>query len=77
MKNIKKKIKKIFINVLNIKNEIHDTDDFKKLEIDSLDMIEIIMDIENKFDIEIKDETIEKLNNIKDLINYVKKNIKK
>jgi acyl carrier protein len=38
---------------------------------DSLDMVDIIMKVEEEFDIEINDEDAEKLHNVQDVINYV------
>lgn len=38
---------------------------------DSLDMVDIIMKIEEEFNIEINDEDAEKLCNVQDVINYV------
>lgn len=43
----------------------------KDLEADSLDAVEIIMAIEDEFDIEIPDEDAEKFQNIGDIIKYV------
>jgi len=44
----------------------------KDLEADSLDAVEIIMAIEEEFDVEIPDEDAEKFNNIGDILTYVK-----
>lgn len=44
----------------------------KDLEADSLDAVEIIMAIEDEFDVEIPDEDAEKFNNIGDILTYVK-----
>lgn len=43
----------------------------KDLEADSLDAVEIIMAIEDEFDIEIPDEDAEKFQNIGDIVRYV------
>jgi acyl carrier protein len=45
------------------------------LKVDSLEMIEIIMDIEDTFDIEIADHEIDKNATIADLIKYVESKI--
>ena len=45
---------------------------FKELKIDSLDIAEICMEIEEKFDLEeIKDNDIENFKTIKDVIDFV------
>ena len=43
----------------------------KDLEADSLDAVEIIMAIEDEFDIEIPDEDAEKFQTVSDLVKYV------
>lgn len=45
------------------------------LDADSLDAVEIIMSIEDEFDIEISDETAEGFKTIGDIADYVEKNI--
>lgn len=48
-----------------------DTNMMKDLEADSLDAVEIIMAIEEEFDIEIPDEEAEKFQLVGDLVKYV------
>lgn len=48
-----------------------DTNMMKDLEADSLDAVEIIMAIEEEFDIEIPDEEAEKFQLVGDLVRYV------
>ncbi len=45
------------------------------LDADSLDAVEIIMSIEDEFDIEIPDEVAEGFKSIGDIADYVEKNI--
>jgi acyl carrier protein len=40
---------------------------------DSLDLVELIMAMEEKFDISIPDEDAEKISTVQDAINYIKK----
>ena len=40
---------------------------------DSLDLVEVIMAIEDEFDVQIKDEDLENLKSVGDLINYISK----
>jgi acyl carrier protein len=47
-----------------------ETDLAKDLEADSLDAVEIIMAIEEEFDIEIPDEDAESFRTVGDLVNY-------
>ncbi len=48
-----------------------DTNLMKDLEADSLDAVEIIMAIEEEFDLEIPDEEAEKFQLVGDLVKYV------
>lgn len=42
------------------------------LNADSLDIVELIMAMEEEFDIEIADEDIEKIQTVGDAVNYIK-----
>ena len=44
----------------------------KEMKIDSLDVVEIIMKIEDAFDIEIPDEKFKEFQNLGDIANYIK-----
>ena len=68
------KLQNIIAEVLNIEpDEITmDTTFVEDLGADSLDIFQIIMGIEEEFDIEIPDEDAEKLTSVGDAINYVK-----
>ena len=50
------------------------TNMMKDLEADSLDAVEIIMALEEEFDIEIPDEEAEKFQTVGDLVKYVEEN---
>ena len=41
------------------------------LEADSLDLVELIMQFEEAFDLDIPDEDAEKISNVKDAIDYI------
>ncbi|GGP12301.1 acyl carrier protein [Oceanobacillus neutriphilus] len=41
------------------------------LEADSLDVVELVMELEDEFDIEIADEDAEKINTVGDAVNYI------
>lgn len=52
--------------------QIHLNSNFRKdLGFDSLDLIEIIIDIENEFNIAIPDEAVENFLTVEDLVNYI------
>lgn len=44
------------------------------LEADSLDVVELVMALEDEFDIEIPDEEAEKLSTVKDAVDYIENN---
>lgn len=49
----------------------------KDLEADSLDAVEIILGVEDEFEIEIPDDVAEKLETVSDLVAYVDENLDK
>ena len=67
------KIRSIIMEQLNVGESMvtMDTNMMKDLEADSLDAVEIIMAIEEEFDIEIPDEEAEKFQLVGDLVKYV------
>jgi len=71
------KIKGIIVEQLSVDESsvTADTSLMKDLEADSLDAVEIIMAIEDEFDIEIPDEDAEKFQNVGDIVKYVEEKI--
>jgi acyl carrier protein len=72
--SIEDKVKKIIaeklsVDVAEIVPEASFVDD---LGADSLDLVELIMSMEEEFDIDISDEDAEKLVTFKDVIDYIK-----
>lgn len=67
------KIKKIIAEQLQADADAikPETNLMKDLEADSLDAVEIIMEIESEFGIEIPDEEAEKFQSIDDIVKYV------
>ena len=71
------KVKAIIIDQLGLDADIEilpTTSLVKDLEADSLDAVEIIMAIEDEFDIEIPDESAEGFKNIGDISSFVDAN---
>lgn len=68
------KLKKIIVDVLNVdENEITmDTTFIDDLGADSLDVFQIIMGIEEEFDIEIPNEQAEKIVTVGDAVEQIK-----
>ena len=67
------KIKEIIAEQLGVEEDVitMDTNLMKDLEADSLDAVEIIMAIEDEFDIEVPDEDAEKFQTVADIVSYV------
>lgn len=77
MADIEERIKKIIAEQLMVEeDEITPEASFiDELGADSLDTVEMIMEIEDEFGIEIPDEDAEKLQTVGDAIEYVKRKI--
>lgn len=67
------KIKGIIAEQLGVEEDAinMETNLMKDLEADSLDAVEIIMAIEDEFDIEVPDEDAEKFQTVADIVGYV------
>jgi acyl carrier protein len=69
---LQNKIKTIISNHLNVKEEeITSEKSLIDLGADSLDAVELMMEIENKFDISIPDTEMEKLSTVGDIQTYL------
>ena len=44
------------------------------LKADSLDIVELIMDLESEFDLQIPDEDLPKVATVQDIVNYIEAN---
>lgn len=66
-------IEQLSVNDSEIKLESRFVDD---LGADSLDVVELVMALEEKFEIEIPDEEAEKIATVKDVVDYIEKNKK-
>jgi len=71
------KIRKLIAEQLDIEeSEITLESSFQEdLDADSLDVVELIMAIEDEFDIEISDEDAEKISTVKDAVEYIENRI--
>lgn len=73
-----KKVKEIIVEQLGVKDIGSigkETSLMEDLEADSLDAVEIIMSIEDEFNIEIPDDEAEGFKNIGDIVVYVEKKL--
>lgn len=66
------KVKELIVEQLGVdEGEISLTKSFKDLNADSLDLVELVMAIEEEFDLEINDEDAEKIRTVEDVVNYL------
>ena len=78
MSDIEQRVKKIVAEQLgvaeaDIKNESSFVDD---LGADSLDTVELVMDLEDEFEMEIPDEQAEKITTVQQAIDYATNHVK-
>lgn len=75
MGGIEEKVKKIICEQLDVAEEdvVPEASFVDDLGADSLDQVELIMAMEEEFDISISDEDAEKIRTVQDAIDYIKK----
>ena len=74
--SVEDKVKKIIAEKLSVDSEevVPEASFVDDLGADSLDLVELIMAMEEEFDIDISDEEAEKLLTVKDAIDYINAN---
>lgn len=69
------KVKAIVVEQLGVDEvEVTQETSFEKLNADSLDIVELIMALEEAFDLDIPDEQAEKIRTLGDAVSYIKGN---
>lgn len=70
-------IKDIIAKQLRLEDDIidDDTDIIEDLGADSLDIVEMLMAIEENFGVTVPDEDIAELKTVRDIVDYVEKNM--
>ena len=70
---VEEKVKQIIVEQLQVDEaEVTPTASFQEdLGADSLDVVELVMQFEEAFDLEIPDEDAEKIKTVKDAIDYI------
>lgn len=78
-KSIDAKVIEVISNQLSLREEDIKADSrfVDDLGADSLDIVELIMELEEEFDVEIPDEDAEKMLKVKDVIDYINKMLSK
>jgi len=69
-------VKEVIVEQLNVNpDEVKLESNFvKDLGADSLDVVELVMALEEKFEIEIPDSEAEKIQTVKDVVDYIEAN---
>jgi acyl carrier protein len=75
---VEEKVKQIIVEQLQVDEaEVTPSASFQEdLGADSLDVVELVMQFEEAFDLEITDEDAEKIKTVKDATEYIEKNSK-
>jgi acyl carrier protein len=74
-KEVLAKVKSIIVQQLDVKaDELSPETTFEDLNADSLDVVELIMALEEEFELEIPDEDAEKLATVGAAVDYIFKN---
>ncbi len=71
--NVEQKVKNIIADQLGVgEDEIKQTSSFiEDLGADSLDIVELVMAMEEEFEVEIPDEEAENIKTVQDAVNYI------
>jgi acyl carrier protein len=76
--SIEEQIKDIVANIVHVDKSIVTREStFKDIKADSLDMVQALVAVEDKFDIEIPDEEAQKFQNFGDFVAYVESHVQK
>ncbi|CAA7602726.1 carrier acyl phosphopantetheine acp acid fatty biosynthesis lipid synthesis chloroplast [Acididesulfobacillus acetoxydans] len=69
------KVKSIVVDQLGVdEDDVTLETSFEELNADSLDIVELIMALEEEFDLDIPDEEAEKIRTVGDAVKYIKEN---
>ena len=73
--DVYEKVKAIVVDQLGVDEEdITPTTSFQALNADSLDIVELVMALEEEFNLDIADEEVENIKTIADVVKYVTDN---
>ncbi|CAI6024805.1 MULTISPECIES: acyl carrier protein [Cohnella] len=73
MSDVYDRVKRIVVERLGVEEaEVTNEANFKDdLGADSLDVVELVMELEDEFDLEISDEDAEKITTVGEVVNYI------
>lgn len=73
---IEERVKEVFATVCPLPKDCTKTLEIKSLGLDSLDMVELVQNLEEEFDIKIDDKIAPKWTTLGEIIDYVQTNTK-
>jgi len=74
--SIEETVKKIVSKIIRKpETEFSPTASFKDMKADSLDVVQILVAVEDTYEIEIQDEDLKSCNNMADFIKYIEKKV--
>lgn len=67
------KLKEIIMDQLDVEEDevIMDANIQEDLDADSLDMVDLVMSVEEEFDLKIEDEDVEKIKTVGDIVSFI------
>ncbi|MFI3142243.1 MAG: acyl carrier protein [Clostridia bacterium] len=66
------KLKAMILDFLEINEDVITPEiTWEEMGVDSVDLVEFIMEIETQFDIEVSDEALEDLKTLQDVVDYI------
>ncbi len=69
------KVKAIIVDQLGVdEDDVKLETSFEELNADSLDIVELVMALEEEFDLDIPDEDAEKIRTVQQAVDYIKEN---
>ena len=73
MSDVYNRVKRIIVDRLGVEeSQVTPESSFKDdLGADSLDVVELVMELEDEFDLEISDEDAEKISTVGDVVKYI------
>jgi acyl carrier protein len=73
--SVEERVREIISEQLNVSKEevVPDASFTDDLGADSLDLVELVMALEEEFEIEVSDEDAEKIRKVKDVFDYIEK----
>ncbi|HEY4600158.1 MAG TPA: acyl carrier protein [Cerasibacillus sp.] len=76
MEDVFERVKKIIVDQLEVEEEkvTMEASFIDDLEADSLDVVELVMELEDEFDMEIADDEAENIQTVGDAVNYINSN---